>query len=627
MKTFLKPLSAAAGLVASVAFVTAFSVAGNPVATEGYSLLGHNLGLSQRDFRIVNNFVDSQSSNNTTPHHDYPGATGAVMAIWKAHSEWGSDPHGTGTGDSVNGNVIGSGNADFDFTYQGTTNIQTNYVNTHRVLQSSSGSTYAYMQGGGTGWHIRYYDDSWTWNDGPGNVFSGADIQGIGVHEVGHALGLGHSSAGGSPTMLPSTFIGVNQRTIESDDIAGLQAIYGAESAAKPDITSIGGSTALGETLIINGSDFSPTNNEVWFTKLASDGNPAKVTGVASTNGGTRIEVTIPAFAIKGDVLVKKDASGHSALSNAWPLDVTSGTLDPPAITNVTPDTGPNAGYTEVTIFGLGLMGVHTVQFDGVDAVTFTVVGPTQITATTPAGTLNQVADVTVIDDDGTFTLADAFTYGFNTPIDVDGVSPASGPAGGGQEVTITGPNVIPMLVIRFGGPTGPAATGIDIVSQTELTCVTPPGVAGSTVDIFFQGYGQDTLVGAYTYLDQGAFVNIGPGVGGSFGVPELSGTGDLTVNGSGFTLNVNGVKPSAAGLWFIGLVQAAVPLEGGTLYPFPWLLEVPILVDPAGSLAVPGVINDVSLSGVDVITQMWFFDDTGPTVATATNGLRLEIP
>ena len=57
---------------------------------------------------------------------------------------------------------------------------------------------------GSDGWRIRYYS-FWLWVDGPGDGFTGAnnrtDIQGIACHEYGHALGMGHSVAGGNPTM------------------------------------------------------------------------------------------------------------------------------------------------------------------------------------------------------------------------------------------------------------------------------------------------------------------------------------------------------------------------------------------------------------------------------------------
>jgi hypothetical protein len=183
----------------------------------------------------------------------------------------------------------------------------------------------AYMQGNGGGWRIRYYDQPWIWHDGPGTTSGGGsrmDIQGITAHEYGHALGLDHTASSTATMYAYASGAGSSQRTIENDDINGIQAIYGAASASKPSITSVSGGLNVGETLTINGVNFSTTGNEVWFTGDGSSGTPEKVTNVSSTNSGTRIDVVIPGTAKPGTVLVKKSGSGHSTLSNNFPLDV-----------------------------------------------------------------------------------------------------------------------------------------------------------------------------------------------------------------------------------------------------------------------------------------------------------------
>ena len=60
----------------------------------GYSTIGGSLGYTQRDFRVYNNFPDSQSNNNTTPDPNFPGYTGCFLAFWKGAIEWDSEPHG-----------------------------------------------------------------------------------------------------------------------------------------------------------------------------------------------------------------------------------------------------------------------------------------------------------------------------------------------------------------------------------------------------------------------------------------------------------------------------------------------------------------------------------------------------
>ena len=96
----LKTILALTGLAASITLVASFSH--KPVDTGAFSLLGHSLGSNQRDFRVFNNFTDSQANNNVIPHVNFPGATGAVMAIWKGHAEWGSDDWaGNGNGEGA----------------------------------------------------------------------------------------------------------------------------------------------------------------------------------------------------------------------------------------------------------------------------------------------------------------------------------------------------------------------------------------------------------------------------------------------------------------------------------------------------------------------------------------------
>lgn len=56
-----------------------------------------------------------------------------------------------------------------------------------------------------------------------------------------------------------------------------------------------------------------------------------------------------------------------------------------PVVTNVSPNTGPYAGGTSVTITGTNFTGATAVSFGGIPAASFTVVNDTTITATTPA--------------------------------------------------------------------------------------------------------------------------------------------------------------------------------------------------------------------------------------------------
>ncbi|HPF14655.1 MAG TPA: matrixin family metalloprotease, partial [Planctomycetota bacterium] len=294
--------------------------------SEGYALLSHSLSTAQRDFRVYNTFINSGANNNVAPDTQFPGAQGAVMAIWKGCIEWGSRLHGNGNGDSTQNGDLGSGGANFDATFQG----EANYVGTlgDNICSTVSGTpngVLAYTEINGSGsWRMRFYD-SWNWADGPGSISgSQMDMQSVACHEYGHALGMDHS-ANAQATMAPAIGNGqTSTRSINFDDIAGVQAKYGVAGANKPIVSGIT-SAVLGQ-ITITGSNFG-ANNEVWFTRqnFVGTGTPLTVGGVASTNGGTQIVVSVPNDAQSGDVLVRNTSlSGGVSLSNAWPFDISS---------------------------------------------------------------------------------------------------------------------------------------------------------------------------------------------------------------------------------------------------------------------------------------------------------------
>ncbi len=377
-----------------------------------FSLTGESLGDSQRDFRVFDNFADSQANNNTNDDPMYPGQSGAELAIWKGVAEWGSTPHGDGTGDPVGGNVLGSGGANFDGFFAG---IASGIGNTDNNIVSTTNScspgvlAFALLPAS-NGWQIRFCDSGINWADGPGGIGGGVyDIQGIMTHEYGHVLGLGHS-CNGAATMRPSGAPGQTAlRSINSDDVNGIQAVYGARSATKPAIceTSVSGST-----LTLVGANFSPTNNEVWFTNANVTGTGAdprvRVTGVSSTLGGTRIDVTIPGNAMAGDVMVKVPGSGGAVLSNAFPTDLVTGISAlsncPLILSAVTPDIIPalQPGTDQtVTLTGSGFSSVTTVLFNLFETVpssSWTIVDDFTITVDVPQHTFLGPAILSVSD-------------------------------------------------------------------------------------------------------------------------------------------------------------------------------------------------------------------------------------
>jgi len=326
MKNTLR-LSLGALLVAgSVTFVV-------PEDASAWSTIGGSLGLTQRDFRIYDDFQDSTCHDNTTEHVNWPQYTEVELSAWKAGAEWGSLPFGDGSGDGTQ-SLVGDGAANFNFVWGGNAGNTGGFNgNIISPIGGSSGGVLAYCETPiSDGWRIRFYE-SWTWDDGPDSVPNARmDFQGVATHELGHSLGLGHSNSSSATMGAYASGNGVSDRSIASDDIAGIQqGIYGAMSSSMPRIDSLGGSLNAGGTLVIVGQNFSSSGNEVWFNNNGTsasgpDGDPVKVTGLSSSNGGTQISVTIPSSGIEGgSIHVKSSGSGNSALSEGHPFDMGGG--------------------------------------------------------------------------------------------------------------------------------------------------------------------------------------------------------------------------------------------------------------------------------------------------------------
>jgi len=81
----------------------------------------------------------------------------------------------------------------------------------------------------------------------------------------------------------------------------------------------------------------------------------------------------------------------------------------------------------------------------------------------------------------GAWDAGVAFALTTGTPAAIAGIAPTSGPSGGGTAVTITGTGFSATLTVRIGGA---LATGVTVVSPTEITATTPPLPPGRLNDV-----------------------------------------------------------------------------------------------------------------------------------------------
>ena len=169
-----------------------------------------------------------------------------------------------------------------------------------------------------------------------------------------------------------------------------------------------------------------------------------------------------------------------------------------PTVTSVSPNSGPTAGGTAVTITGTNFAAGATVTFGANNATNVVVVSSTSITATTPAGSAGPVTVTVTVNGQGA-GLSNGFTY----IVDADGesVAPNNGPTGGGTGVTITGTNFAAGATVTFGGT---AATNVVVVSSSSMTATTPAHTAGAvTVMVTNPGGLNGSLTNGFTYNAQ----------------------------------------------------------------------------------------------------------------------------
>ncbi|RYF79275.1 MAG: hypothetical protein EOO29_17730, partial [Comamonadaceae bacterium] len=215
-----------------------------------------------------------------------------------------------------------------------------------------------------------------------------------------------------------------------------------------------------------------------------------------TVNSDTQITATSPAGT--GTVHVTTTGSGATSATSANDQFTY---LAAPTVTAISPDAGPTGGGTSVVITGTGFTGTTGaagVKFGATNAAGYTVNSDTQITATSPAGSAGTV-DVRVINPGGTSATSASDQYTYVAAPTVTGISPATGAAGGGTAVTLTGTGFTSTLAVTFGAT---SATGFTVNSATQITATAPAGTG--TVNVRVTTVGGTSATGAanqYSYI------------------------------------------------------------------------------------------------------------------------------
>ena len=247
--------------------------------------------------------------------------TAAVSAIQTALNAWNTQ----------------SGSA-FRYSYGGAvsdTATAHDYRNVMFFRNASNGgviaTTYSWWDSGG-----RMLDSDVIFWDGGFKFYTGttgcttsvpsAYIEDVATHELGHALGLGHSSASDATMYSTYTMCTQTKRTLAADDITGAKALYGLAATAPVNTSPVvtitspanGATFSLGSSINLSATatdqqDGNLSSRIQWFDNGASIGSgnvlsrllslagvhtyTAKVTDNGGLQASSQVSITITALA------------------------------------------------------------------------------------------------------------------------------------------------------------------------------------------------------------------------------------------------------------------------------------------------------------------------------------------
>ncbi|MER6127039.1 IPT/TIG domain-containing protein [Streptomyces sp. NPDC001795] len=241
-----------------------------------------------------------------------------------------------------------------------------------------------------------------------------------------------------------------------------------------------------------------------------------------------------------------------------------------PIINNISPNQGPAAGGTAVTLTGSGFTNASAVKF-GTTAAQFATVSDTKISCTAPPG--SGAVAVTVTTSSGT---SNSVTYTYQATPVISSLTPNQGATAGGNTVTLNGTNLSGATAVTFG-TLNATITGN---TSTQVTVVAPAGGA-APVNVSVTTAGGTSTSLPYYYVPLPTANSVDPDLG------PTAGHNTVTIAGSNLTLT-NAVRfgsVAATGVVVIsdGQITAQPPSGTGT---------VGVTVTTPGGTSLPGIDN-----------------------------------
>ncbi len=283
---------------------------------------------------------------------------------------------------------------------------------------------------------------SWS---GPGEPPPGTfDIGGVVTHELGHALGLGHSTVPSATMFLSAGSRGLALRSLDPDDQAGVEFLYGRADPADPGVEVTGvvpdlGSPQGGEEVLITGSNFTYDSD----TELRIDGmTVASSRWTVESCDLIRVNSMPPHSSGTVDITVSNSVGTATAVG-AYRYGSSR-----PLIISVDPDRGPLKGGISITVTGECFEESAVIDIDGRPLEDQLFVDAETIVGTLPVGQRTGLVEVRLVQGADIATLANGFFYnGYRLEIATTAAPPAS--AGVPVDVLTSSPD--PLGAVSFG--------------------------------------------------------------------------------------------------------------------------------------------------------------------------------
>lgn len=308
-----------------------------------------------------------------------------------------------------------------------------------------------------------------------------------------------------------------------------------------PELTSI--SPATGPTQ--GGSLITLTGKNFGFSGSVSVGT----LNAPVTSGGyshTRIICTLPeGQGANLPVVVTSAQRSSNSVSFSY---------TPPAITGITPASGPTAGGSLITLTGSNFGTSPVVLFNGA-SISPSPSSHSQLIFALPAG---QGASLPVsVSSGGQVSPATSFSYG--APV-LTGISAASFPTAGGTPLTLTGSNFGLNPLVRVGTQSAPLVQGAS--SHSQIVCTLPAGEGtGNAVTVTVAGVESNTLSLDY---DPPEILTISPASGTTGGGTLITLTGRNFGSSGNVTVGGQSVSFTAGTSYSHTEIVAATPAGQG---------------------------------------------------------------